>query len=152
MGIPAFKYAVKLSLTLRAAATSATISVAAEPSSVKLPANVEDIANVNQACCAFGSVPISGRNNKTAGTFDTTLLSTPVVKLSAGTPPCIKGEAIWNKCWLNPVTSIAPVTMNKPPKKADTRLVRHLTVEEMHAILNAPTPSDWDGVTRYDSK
>ena len=25
-----------------------------------------------------------------------------------------------------------------PPKKADTRLVRHLTVEEMHAILNAP--------------
>jgi integrase/recombinase XerD len=33
-----------------------------------------------------------------------------------------------------------------PPKKADTRLVRHLTVEEMHAILNAPTPSDWDGV------
>ncbi len=33
-----------------------------------------------------------------------------------------------------------------PPKKADTRLVRHLTVEEMHAILNAPEPSDWDGV------
>jgi integrase/recombinase XerD len=33
-----------------------------------------------------------------------------------------------------------------PPKKADTRLVRHLTVEEMQAILNAPTPSDWDGV------
>lgn len=33
-----------------------------------------------------------------------------------------------------------------PPKEADTRLVRHLTVEEMHAILNAPTPSDWDGV------
>jgi integrase/recombinase XerD len=33
-----------------------------------------------------------------------------------------------------------------PPKKADTRLVRHLTVEEMHAILNAPTPSNWDGV------
>jgi integrase/recombinase XerD len=33
-----------------------------------------------------------------------------------------------------------------PPKKADTRLVRHLTVEEMHAILNAPEPSGWDGV------
>lgn len=33
-----------------------------------------------------------------------------------------------------------------PPKKADTRLVRHLTVEEMHAVLNAPDPSGWDGV------
>jgi site-specific recombinase XerD len=33
-----------------------------------------------------------------------------------------------------------------PPKKADTRLVRHLTVEEMHAILNAPEPSRWDGL------
>jgi len=33
-----------------------------------------------------------------------------------------------------------------PPKKADTRLVRHLTVDEMQAILNAPTPSAWDGL------
>jgi integrase/recombinase XerD len=33
-----------------------------------------------------------------------------------------------------------------PPKKADTRLVRHLTVEEMHAVLNAPEPSSWDGI------
>jgi site-specific recombinase XerD len=33
-----------------------------------------------------------------------------------------------------------------PPKKADTRLVRHLTVEEMHAILNAPEPSGWNGL------
>ena len=33
-----------------------------------------------------------------------------------------------------------------PPKKAETRLVRHLTVEEMQAILNAPSPSGWDGV------
>lgn len=33
-----------------------------------------------------------------------------------------------------------------PPKKAETRLVRHLTVEETHAILNAPDPSGWDGI------
>lgn len=33
-----------------------------------------------------------------------------------------------------------------PLKKADTRLVRHLTVEEIHAVLNAPEPSGWDGV------
>ena len=33
-----------------------------------------------------------------------------------------------------------------PPKKAETRLVRHLTVEEMQAILNAPEPTDWDGL------
>jgi site-specific recombinase XerD len=33
-----------------------------------------------------------------------------------------------------------------PSKQADTRLVRHLTVEEMQAILNAPEPSGWAGV------
>jgi len=33
-----------------------------------------------------------------------------------------------------------------PPKKTETRLVRHLTVEEMQAILNAPEPTGWDGL------
>jgi len=33
-----------------------------------------------------------------------------------------------------------------PHKKADTRLVRHLTVEETQAVLNAPEPTDWDGI------
>jgi integrase/recombinase XerD len=33
-----------------------------------------------------------------------------------------------------------------PLKKADTRLVRHLTVEEMQAILNAPAPNRRDGL------
>lgn len=33
-----------------------------------------------------------------------------------------------------------------PAKKADTRLVRHLTVEEMQAILDAPEPSKRDGI------
>ena len=33
-----------------------------------------------------------------------------------------------------------------PPKKAETRLVRHLTVEEMQAILNAPDPTHWEGI------
>ena len=33
-----------------------------------------------------------------------------------------------------------------PPKNAETRLVRHLTVEEMQAILNAPEPNGWDGL------
>ena len=33
-----------------------------------------------------------------------------------------------------------------PLKKADTRLVRHLTVEEMQAILNAPKPNRRDGL------
>jgi integrase/recombinase XerD len=33
-----------------------------------------------------------------------------------------------------------------PPKKAETRLVRHLTPEEMQAILNAPSPSSWKGL------
>jgi site-specific recombinase XerD len=33
-----------------------------------------------------------------------------------------------------------------PPKKFETRLVRHLTVEEIHALLNAPDPTDWDGI------
>src|SRR5438132_13491493 len=33
-----------------------------------------------------------------------------------------------------------------PAKKTDTRLVRHLTLEELQSILNAPTPSEWDGI------
>jgi site-specific recombinase XerD len=33
-----------------------------------------------------------------------------------------------------------------PSKKADTRLVRHLTVEEMQAILNAPDPTQREGI------
>ena len=33
-----------------------------------------------------------------------------------------------------------------PPKKAESRLVRHLTVEEMQAIMNAPEPTGWDGL------
>ncbi len=33
-----------------------------------------------------------------------------------------------------------------PMKMAETRLVRHLTVEETHAILNAPDPSGRDGL------
>lgn len=33
-----------------------------------------------------------------------------------------------------------------PLKKAETRLVRHLTTEEMQAILNAPVPNHWSGI------
>jgi integrase/recombinase XerD len=33
-----------------------------------------------------------------------------------------------------------------PPKRAETRLVKHLTVEEMQAILNAPAPTGRDGL------
>jgi site-specific recombinase XerD len=33
-----------------------------------------------------------------------------------------------------------------PTKKTDTRLVRHLTVEELQSILDAPSPADWNGV------
>jgi len=33
-----------------------------------------------------------------------------------------------------------------PPKKTETRLVRHLTGAEMQAILDAPKPVDWGGI------
>lgn len=33
-----------------------------------------------------------------------------------------------------------------PVKKTDSRLVKHLTAEELQAILNAPLPTDWDGI------
>ncbi|MDY0041514.1 MAG: tyrosine-type recombinase/integrase [Desulforhabdus sp.] len=33
-----------------------------------------------------------------------------------------------------------------PPKKAETRLVRHLTVDEMQAILDSPVPTTRDGI------
>jgi integrase/recombinase XerD len=33
-----------------------------------------------------------------------------------------------------------------PTKRTDTRLVRHLTLDELQAILNAPDPAQWDGI------
>lgn len=33
-----------------------------------------------------------------------------------------------------------------PTKKSESRLVRHLTVEEMQAILDAPDPTGWSGI------
>src|SRR5215471_14217664 len=33
-----------------------------------------------------------------------------------------------------------------PMKKTDTRLVRHLSTEEVQAILDAPKPADWTGI------
>jgi site-specific recombinase XerD len=33
-----------------------------------------------------------------------------------------------------------------PLKKTDTRLVRHLSTEEVQAILDAPKPTDWTGI------
>lgn len=33
-----------------------------------------------------------------------------------------------------------------PAKKAESRLVRHLTAEEMQAILDAPNPTGWGGI------
>lgn len=33
-----------------------------------------------------------------------------------------------------------------PMKKTETRLVRHLTTEEIQALLDAPTPCDWAGI------
>ena len=33
-----------------------------------------------------------------------------------------------------------------PLKKAESRLVRHLTVEEVQAILDAPDPTEWKGI------
>ena len=33
-----------------------------------------------------------------------------------------------------------------PMKKTDTRLVRHLSTEEVQALLDAPKPTDWSGI------
>jgi site-specific recombinase XerD len=33
-----------------------------------------------------------------------------------------------------------------PAKKAETRLIRHLTIEEMQSILDAPEPTNWGGI------
>jgi len=37
-------------------------------------------------------------------------------------------------------------TLALPAKKTDSRLVNHLTVEEMQSILDAPVPTHWDGI------
>lgn len=33
-----------------------------------------------------------------------------------------------------------------PAKRTDSRLVRHLTLDELQSILNAPDPAQWDGI------
>jgi site-specific recombinase XerD len=43
---------------------------------------------------------------------------------------------------LEPIRRILAI----PSKKAETRLVRHLTVEELQAILDAPEPTGWSGI------
>jgi site-specific recombinase XerD len=43
---------------------------------------------------------------------------------------------------LEPIRRILAI----PIKKTESRLVRHLTVEEMQAILDAPNPTTWDGI------
>src|SRR5713101_590567 len=43
---------------------------------------------------------------------------------------------------LEPIRRILAI----PLKKAESRLVRHLTVEEMQAILDAPDPTAWKGI------
>ena len=43
---------------------------------------------------------------------------------------------------LEPIRRILAI----PPKKAETRLVRHLTVEELQALLDAPEPTGWSGI------
>lgn len=78
IGTPAFRYSLNSNLIPRFFADLATIRFATEPISVRLPANVDDIANVNQMFSGLIKLLTTGLNNKTAGTFDMTLLNSAV--------------------------------------------------------------------------
>ena len=69
-GTPTFMYSMKpTGHCLRAA--SATIRLATEPTSVRLPASVEAIASARKARCGSGQLGTNGMNSITAGTFET---------------------------------------------------------------------------------
>src|ERR1700730_891979 len=67
-GAPTRKYSQNPILTFRRACWT-TIRLATEPRMVRLPANVEDIARVNQARWGFARCPTKGLNTSTAGTL-----------------------------------------------------------------------------------
>mgnify|MGYP006359073209 CR=1 FL=1 len=76
IGIPAFKYSKNSSLIPCRFADSATIKFATEPSSVRFPAKVDDIASASQRLSALFNFKSAGLINKTAGTLETRLLKT----------------------------------------------------------------------------
>lgn len=76
MGIPAFKYSLKLNLTPRFLADSGTIRLATDPSNVRLPAKVDVSASSSQNLSGSANDFIIGLITKTAGTLEIKLLNT----------------------------------------------------------------------------
>jgi len=84
IGIPIFKYSVKLIFIPLNLADSATIKLATDPNKVKFPANVVAIARVNQIFSALAIFLMKGSSSNTAGTFDTILLNiAEIIAISA---------------------------------------------------------------------
>jgi len=78
---PAFVYSQKVSSTFRRRADSATIKFATDPSKVRFPASVEAAARVSHPAAGAAIEEINGRSKSTAGTLETRLLSTTVMRL-----------------------------------------------------------------------
>src|SRR6266404_5603993 len=92
-GTPTRAYSQKPIRTLWRARSS-TIRFATEPSTVRLPARVDDMASVSHACRASGKCGMNGRNTSTAGTLLTMFESAAANALSTPGRSRCKREAI----------------------------------------------------------
>src|ERR1700683_2063986 len=68
MGTPPFAYSQK-PISTRPRARCTTIKFATDPSTVRFPASVDDIASVSHACAASGKRVTKLRKTSTAGTL-----------------------------------------------------------------------------------
>lgn len=100
-------------------ADSATIKFATEPSNVKFPANVDDIAKINQAFSGLINWPINGLKSITAGTFETILLNAAAEKANNPLLPFANGSINSNNFLLKAFLSIEPVIINKLAKNTN---------------------------------
>src|SRR4029079_10296759 len=77
-GAPTRKYSTNPMCSPRASARSATMRFAIEPSSVRLPANVELIAITSQVNVGAATFGTTGNHRMTAGTFETMIDSAAI--------------------------------------------------------------------------
>jgi len=119
MRAPVRVYSQKVSLTSRRRADSATIRLATEPSSVRLPARVEAEARVSQPAVGLGRLAVSGRSNRTAGTLETRLLSRTVMAEKLKTLTCSFRCVSSSRRLVSPLTSREPVTIKRAAKKTN---------------------------------
>ena len=117
-GTPTLRYSTK---PTRVFACSKTITLATEPSSVRLPASVDTSAVTVQACSGSGKVLIQGSSSRMRGTLLTTCDPREITgtsSRSAWAP--VVGPSTRSASAGRPVCRSAATEMNSPAKKRGT--------------------------------